>query len=351
MVLVPLGLGVVPDGGLLAVGIPGMLSVLEEAVQNRLMLPLVVRASQHQGILHPDTTSSEVEPGVDKSPAEVQPLGVGVEHIGSAAFFQHRSHRLESGEQECVEFLVLHAVVLDGQPGGAFEGHPVRRVGHDQVGAFTAHKFLHIFSFGGVPTHQAVSADCPDIARFHKGRFLQGGGQVEIIILRLVTVPGVQRLQFLLIEACQHGVELHLAQGFNFDAQHLLIPPGVQRHAVVRQDVCFLLRLGQVVGVDAGNLGDAFLLCRHDAAVTGDHVVIPVDDDGIHKAEFPQRSPELLNLLRAVCPRVIDVRYQFRNRYPFHFRRHVHRTNPHSANASKPPRERMYSRASSTISL
>ena len=34
-----------------------------------------------------------------------------------------------------------------------------------------------------------------------------------------------------------------------------------------------------------GNLSDAFLLCRQDSAVAGDHIKSPVNDDGIDKAE------------------------------------------------------------------
>jgi hypothetical protein len=50
-----------------------MLAVLHEAVEHRLMLPLIIRASKHQGILHPDTASGEMESRIDESPAEVQP--------------------------------------------------------------------------------------------------------------------------------------------------------------------------------------------------------------------------------------------------------------------------------------
>ena len=126
-----------------------------------------------------------------------------MEHISRAAFLQHVRHVLESGEQEAVELFGLDAVVLDGQAGGTFEGHPVGRVGHDQVGALAVHELLYIFRLGGVPAHKAVPADRPDVARLHKRGFLQSGGQVEIIIFRLVAVPGVERGQFLLVKSCQ----------------------------------------------------------------------------------------------------------------------------------------------------
>ena len=108
-----------------------MLPVLQETIEYGFVLPLIIRASQHQGVLHPDTASGKVEPGVDKRPAEVQSLGVGMEHIGRAAFLQHVRHVLESGKQEGVELLILHTVVLDRQAAGAFERHTVRRIGQN----------------------------------------------------------------------------------------------------------------------------------------------------------------------------------------------------------------------------
>jgi len=77
VVLVPLWLIVVPDGGLFAVGVPSVLAVLKESIQDRLVLPLVVAASQHQGILHPDTYAGQMQASIDKCPAEVQSLRIG----------------------------------------------------------------------------------------------------------------------------------------------------------------------------------------------------------------------------------------------------------------------------------
>ena len=92
MVLVPLRFVVVPDGGLLPVGIPRVLPVLQKAVQHRLMLPLVIRAPKHEGILHPDAHPGKVEPRVHKCFPEIQPLRVRMEHISRTAFFQVCRH-------------------------------------------------------------------------------------------------------------------------------------------------------------------------------------------------------------------------------------------------------------------
>ena len=45
------------------------------------MLPLVVAAAQHQGILHPDTHPGQMQAGIDECPTEVQPLRIRMKNI------------------------------------------------------------------------------------------------------------------------------------------------------------------------------------------------------------------------------------------------------------------------------
>lgn len=56
---------------------------------------------------------------------------------------------------------------------------------------------------------------------------------------------------------------------------------------------------------------------------------------GIDKAELSQRGTELIDLLRAVCPGVVDIRHQLRNGNKLHFGRCFHQTSPHSAKLLK----------------
>ena len=79
------------------------------------MLPLIIRASQHQGILHPDTAPGKVESCVNKGSAEIQPLGVCVEHIGGTAFFQDSRHILHCRQEELIELFTLDGIVLNGK--------------------------------------------------------------------------------------------------------------------------------------------------------------------------------------------------------------------------------------------
>ena len=328
-----------------------MLSVLQEPVQHRLVLPLVIRASQHQGVLHPDTHARQMESGINERLSEVQPLSVRMEHIGRAAFLQMLRHALESGEEEVIKLLILHGIILDGQAAGTFEGDAIGRVCHDEVGFPAVHEQSHILGRGGVPAHKAVSAHRPDIAPLHKGGFLQRGGQVKIIIPGFAAgIIRKQVFQLLFVKAGQQGIKVHALQRLDLYPQKLLVPSGVHRHAVVRNDIGFLLSFTEVVCKHTGNLSDAFLLCRQDSAVSSNHIKIPVDDDGIDKAELPQGRAEFRDLLRGMGAGIVHIGNQLGNRHKLHLGRCLHRTSPHSANFSNPPRPWMYLRAVSTIS-
>ena len=96
-----------------------------------------------------------------------------------------------------------------------------------------------------------------------------------------------------------------------------------------------------MVGKDTRHLRDAFLLGGKNTTVTGNYAIVTVDDDGIDKAEFTERGAELVDLLRAVCPGIVDIGNQLCNGNELHFGRCFHQTSPHSANFSKPPRLEM----------
>ena len=195
-----------------------------------------------------------------------------------------------------------------------------------------------------------MPTDRPDVAAFHKGGLFQCGAQVVVIILcaRIASIlEQVGQLHF--IEAGEGDIESLTLQRFDFHAQELFVPASIHYHAVVREDVGFLLGLGQVIHEDAGHLGDAFLFGSEKTTVTGDDAIVTVDDDRIDKAELPQRGAELHDLLRGVRPGVVDIRHQLADRHQLHISRCLH-TSPHSANFSKPPTERIYSRQISTIS-
>ena len=69
-----------------------------------------------------------------------------------------------------------------------------------------------------------------------------------------------------------------------------------------------------MVGKDARHLRDAFLLGGKNTTVTGNNAIVTVDDDGIDKAELPERGAELVDLRRGMCARIILIWYQFADR-------------------------------------
>ena len=125
MIIIPLGLVVVPDGGLLAVGVPAVLAVLKEAVQNRLVLPLIVAAAQHQRVLYPNTYPGQVETCVHERPAETQSFCVRMKNIGRTSFLKMGDHIREGLMKELIKSLPFDGVILDGQPIRGLEGDTI----------------------------------------------------------------------------------------------------------------------------------------------------------------------------------------------------------------------------------
>ena len=180
----------------------------------------------------------------------------------------------------------------------------------------------------------------PDVAGLREGRLLQLGIHIKIILLgfnAVVKEPG----QFLFVKTSEERVKVRCLQGLDLHTQKFFIPACVHRHTVIGNDVGFLLRFGEVVGKDTRYLSDAFLLGGKNTTVTGNNAIVTVDDDRIDEAELSQRGAELIDLLRAVGPGVVDIRYQLRDGDKLHFGCCFHRISPHSANFSKPPTERI----------
>ena len=183
------------------------------------MLPLVIRAPKHEGILHPDTHPGKVEPCIHKRFPEIQPLRVRMEHISRAAFFQMLRHVLEGIIQKSVELPVLHAVILDGKPAAALKCDVIRRVRHNEVCLLPVHERRHILRAGGIPAHQPVPAHRPDVAPLHERRLLQSGGKVKVIIFHILfPVPGKKVGKLALLKARQGHIEIRALQTFNLNA-------------------------------------------------------------------------------------------------------------------------------------
>ena len=178
---------------------------------------------------------------------------------------------------------------------------------------------------------------------------MQFGIHIKVILFGFDAIVKELR-QLLFVKAGEERVKVHRLQRLDLHTQKFFVPACVHRHAVVCDDVGFLLGFCEVVGKDARHLGDAFLLGGKNTTVTGNNAIVTVNDNGIDEAELSKRGAELIDLLRAVCSCVVYIRHQLCNGNELHLSRCFHQTSPHSANFSKPPRSEMYFRAISTIS-
>ena len=187
MVAVFLGLVELPDGGLLSSRVPLVLAFLLPAVEARLVLPLVRGASQHEGLLLPDTAAGEIEPSSVKSLSEVQPLSVGVEHIDGGIVRHDLLHIGKGIKEEVEKLLRCHIVVFDF-PGAALIVHIVRRVGNDEVCLATIHEGGVGFLFGAVAADEPMPPQYPDVARLRESRLLQFSVHIKVILFDVLAV-------------------------------------------------------------------------------------------------------------------------------------------------------------------
>ena len=139
-----------------------MLAGFLPAEQDRFMLPLIRRAAEDQRLFLPDAGAGQIKTGIREGPAEVQPFGVGMEYIDGGVL-RHCLFCIGEGiEQELIEFVVRHVVILD-LPGVAFVVHVIGRVGHREVCELSVHQQGESVRLGTVAADEAVIAEQPQV--------------------------------------------------------------------------------------------------------------------------------------------------------------------------------------------
>ena len=254
MVAVLLGLIKLPDGGFLAARIPLVFAVFLPAIEHRLMLPLIRRASEHQRLLFPDAAAGEVETGIGKSPAEVQPFGVRMEHIDGSIAGHDSLYIGEGVEQELVEGVVCHIVVLDFT-GRTFIIYVVRRVRDHEVGLDVAHQSVVGFLLRGIAADQTVPTERPYVTGLGEGGFFQLLVHIEIIVMNAVLQAVLEKVVDLGgVKTGKGNIKVLALQVSDQQGQLVFIPIAAD---LVQSDVESLL-LGLVHFNDhTVNLGDA----------------------------------------------------------------------------------------------
>ena len=145
------------------------------------MLPLIGTATQHEGLLFPDTAAGEIEPCGIKRLAEIQPLGVGVEHIDGRIIRHDLLHIGKGIEEKVKKLLRCHVVVFDF-PGTALVVHIVGRVGNNEVRLAAVHECGESFFLGAVTANEPVPPQYPDVAGLREDRLLQFGIHIKVIL-------------------------------------------------------------------------------------------------------------------------------------------------------------------------
>ena len=108
-------------------------------------------------------------------------------------------------------------------------------------------------------------------------------------------------------------IEFDFRQCLQLLRQKLVVPSCDFAQAVIGDRKSAHLRLVQVVDSYGGDLRPAELLRRQDAAVSGDHLEVGVDQHWHVESERRDAARDLAYLLRAVGPRVLRVGLQLRN--------------------------------------
>ena len=286
-----------------------MLAVLQEPVKHRLVLPLIITATKNERVLNPDATTRQMETCVLECVTEIQAFGVSVENISRRPRLCVCDHILESRKQEVVKLLVLQRVILYLQATRRCERYSVGRVGQDKVRLLAIHQKVDIGFARCITAHKSVPSDNPHITTLNEGCLLQRFRKVIVIVFNLGFVFRKEVCEFLFVKTRKTKVEVQTFQLLQFYTQKFFVPTRIKRHSVIRQDVRFLLRFGEMVNEHTRHFLDAFRLRRHNSAVSGNNGQIPVNDDGINKPELTQRRTEFQNLFLTVGSGIVCVRY------------------------------------------
>ena len=314
-----------------------MLAVFLPSVQTGFVLPLVRRASQHKGLLFPDATAGQIKTRIGKCPAEVQSLGICVEHIDGSIVRHCGVHLRVRIQKEVIKGFVSHVVIFDFAC-AAFVVDIVRRVGDDQVGFGSTHQKVIGFGLGAVTADQTVATERPDVTGLGHGGLCQFCAYIEIIIFDAV-LEGVlkQSIDLGRLKTSKGHIEVSTLQIGNEQSQLILIPITADFiESNIEGFFLFLIHCHH----NTVNLGHAHIHQHLQTLMTANHTaggLIP--DDRFHIAELLNGAFQLF-IFRITRLEVFSGIVVGRQKVcrVFLFNQH---TRPHSANASNPPTDLM----------
>ena len=177
--------------------------------------------------------------------------------VQGTAGLHHLAERTKGFLQKSLEVRVRHAVPFDLQPflRVALVIHVVGRIGKHDIRCVARHQPIYIGLLRSVAAEHAMLPEQPEVASHRDRRFrdLRDAVLVGETLVRILR--GQQLRQFLVIEADQAEIEVLVLERGEFQAKQFVIPTGIQREFVVRDDVGALLGFGKVVENDDRDFG------------------------------------------------------------------------------------------------
>ena len=240
-----------PDRILVARGHRVMRPARRPAIVDRLVPIVIVHPGHHERVLHPD---QRMPPDLDLAERnrERQPhRTVRRGHVPTRALPRHHQEVAERRPQQLRQCRNRQVVVgnlvlrperaslrrrLACDTGAAGYLDAIRWICPDHIGQPARQHLLHVREDRGVAAEQPVLAHDPYVAR-HRGGHLRRRrscvvvGKTGLLLFRIDQ----RRVQFVVAEADDIQVEAVALERLQFDAQHLLVPPRVERQLVVGQ--------------------------------------------------------------------------------------------------------------------
>ncbi|MPM65960.1 hypothetical protein SDC9_112864 [bioreactor metagenome] len=212
MVGILFGFVELPDGRLFTIGVPFVLTLFLPSKQHRFVPPLVWTPSEYQRLLFPNACAGEIETRFRERSAEVQALGIRVEHIDRRIVCHADFHVLKRSKQELVECAICHIVIFDLSR-AAFIIDVVRRVGDYEVCLTAIHEKVEYITLRAVTTDKPMLAELPKVTRFRNRRFFERGVNVKIVVLYTLALRIFeQRIDLRGVETCQRYIEIRKLQ-------------------------------------------------------------------------------------------------------------------------------------------
>ncbi len=198
--------------------------------------------------------------------------------------------------------------------------HVVGWIGEHHVRRLPVQHPVEVRPGTGIAAQHPVRTQKPQISGPGDRIFFHFGSGILIGIQRRIEfVP--QPIQFLVVEAQQIEVELFFSERCQFRRQQLVVPPGIQRQAIIDQNVSPFLRFGEMVEHDDGHFGEAQFASCLQPGVPGDYTGIAVDQDGVGEPELADAGRDLCDLLGGVGARIARIGNQPINRPSLNCRR------------------------------